>query len=468
MVDPRFFNDEGHAGRRLMERVAQRSFKYNDEFSSEFNGFFVPVTAAFNELNALAIEDAQPFGMALAGLEYSWDEQDQRDLQNRRQLVEALHFAEERQEAADQIAFDLSARSDLDSVPGVVLDFLYGPWSLAMAHARLSDQRNQVDPCGFGSVVPDLLWSVKREATLRRPGKLIAMIPGLLDKLNTGLAMLGQDPKENEKFFASLMQLHQPVLKLRRVKSMRDAEESGAMPLEPLEQRSALSELEQPASPEQRRAKAAEQPWMGREDLDAAGFEDTLPTAPANLAMIEEAMKSTWLSSLQGQADTAANQAAGSAEAEPITASVEAGPARVIEAAEAASALSCGLSGQADSQTQPAQPDTAIDQAAVASAEATLMSLRTGRWVDLYSKRRWLRAQLVWASAKGTLFMFVSHGGQPHSMTKRSCEKLLVQRLLRPVDSQGVVAQALDAVAEEAALAPSGQPKVQQAASATV
>ena len=47
--------------------------------------------------------------------------------------------------------------------------------------------------------------------------------------------------------------------------------------------------------------------------------------------------------------------------------------------------------------------------------------------------------------------MFLSHGGQPHSMTKRSCEKLIMQRLLRPVDSQGVVAQALDAVASEAA-----------------
>ena len=42
MMDPRFFSDEAHPGRRLMERVAQRSFKYNDEFSSEFKGFLYP------------------------------------------------------------------------------------------------------------------------------------------------------------------------------------------------------------------------------------------------------------------------------------------------------------------------------------------------------------------------------------------------------------------------------------------
>jgi hypothetical protein len=92
-------------------------------------------------------------------------------------------------------------------------------------------------------------------------------------------------------------------------------------------------------------------------------------------------------------------------------------------------------------------------------AERLLLSLRSGHWVDLYSRRRWLRAQLIWASTKGTLFMFVSHGGQPHSMTKRSCERLIRERLLRPVDSQGVVAQALDAVASE--VATTAQPESQ-------
>jgi hypothetical protein len=75
--------------------------------------------------------------------------------------------------------------------------------------------------------------------------------------------------------------------------------------------------------------------------------------------------------------------------------------------------------------------------------------LHEGSWVDLYSKRRWLRAKLIWASTKGTLFMFVSHGGQPHSMTRRSCERLLRERLLRPLGMHGVVAHAIDALHRE-------------------
>lgn len=410
MVDPRFFSDEGHAGRRIMERVAQRSFKYNDEFSPEFLAFFEPVTRGFNELNSLTIEDAQPFSMALASLEYEWDEQDQQESENRSNVLQALRFAEERQTQADQISFELSTRSDLDKVPGLVLDFLFGPWALAMAHARLTDTRDQIDPMGFRSVVPDLLWSVKREVTLKRPAKLIEMIPGLLAKLHEGLALLGQDPRESEPFFEGLMKLHRPVLKLRRLKSRRDAEESGAMPLEPEEFAGMPEAL--PATPEQRRAKAAAHPWLARDELDAAGFEDTLPTVPGELMPLDEERE------------------------KPAAAPVA---AEEIDSSHAELLAEQGASASAPPAMAPSE------------AERLLFSLRSGHWVDLYSRRRWLRAQLIWASTRGTLFMFVSHGGQPHSMTKRSCERLIRDRLLRPVDSHGVVAQALDVVASEAA-----------------
>ncbi len=431
MVDPRFFSDEGHAGRRLMERVAQRSFKYNDEYSAEFASFFQPVTQAFNALNALAIEDVKPFAMALAALEHAWDEQDQQASENQRKVVQALRFAEDRQERADQIAFELSARSDLDKVPGVVLDFLFGPWSLAMAHARLVDQRNQIDPEGFGSVVPDLLWSVKRDATLKRPAMLIDMIPGLLEKLHSGLGMLGQDPKENEQFFESLMTLHQPVLKLRRLKTQRDAQESSAMRLEAETDAEVL-----PATPEQRLAKAADQPWLGREDLDAAGFEDTQPTAPGELAVMAHFLEQAYEAALPASAQKADGPAL-----EPLPEATAAAATDTLPATELPTAIT----------TQSAEPAVAPQGYTKAEAETMLAGLRTGDWVDLYSKRRWLRAQLIWASTKATLFMFLSHGGQPHSMTKRSCEKLIMQRWLRPVDTHGVVAKALQVMAEEVA-----------------
>ena len=434
MRDPRFFSDERHAGRRLLERVAQRSFKYNDEFSADFLAFFEPVAVAFNALNCQTIEDARPFELALAALQDGWDGQDRQDAQLRQHALQALRFAEERQTLADQIALTLSARSDLDKVPGLVLDFLFGPWALAMAHARLSDTRQQVDPLGFGSVVPDLLWSVKREVTLRQPAKLIAMLPQLLGQLQAGLQLLGQQPRESEAFFAALMNLHRPVLKLRRLKSRRDTDEPEALPLPP----------EEPAATrEQRHATAAALPWLARNELDAAGFEDTLPTAPGELAPLQEEPEEPEEMDVQEVPAAAAQSLlapapAASAETDPAEPVAEAN-AQPVEEPDTPPPVSAAINPAGASVTGPSD------------AEALLLILRPGGWVDLYSRQRWLRAQLVWASSQATLFMFVSHGGQAHSMTRRSCERLIKARLLRPVETHGVVAQALDGVMKAAA-----------------
>ena len=397
MVDPRFFSEESHPARRLMERVAQRSFEYNDESSPQFELFFDSVIKAFNTLNTLAIEDARPFGAALDGLQNQWDEQDQQERAQRSAMRQTMQFAEQRQTQADQIARDMSRRADLDQVPGAVLDFLFGPWALVLAHARLTDRAGQIDPESYGSLVSDLLWSVKPRVTLKRPAQLIEMIPGLLSKLHSGLASLGQDPRDTEAFFQCMEKLHRPVLELRRVRSRRDAAESEPIPLETAPDEACdLSDM-LAATPSQRTAKASGQPWLAPQELNNTGFEDTLPSGPAALA------------------------------AQPR----EADPA-------------------------PSAADDRVQASAAEherSAEQILLGLREGNWVDLYSKRRWLRAQLIWASSRGTLFMFVSHGGRPHSMTRRSCERLIKGRLLRPVASHGVVDQALDALLVERATA---------------
>ncbi|MBC7435876.1 MAG: DUF1631 family protein [Bdellovibrionales bacterium] len=433
MIDPRFFSDERHPGRRLMERVAERSFKYNDEFSPEFEAFFAPVVKSVVELNGRSIEDVRPFESALAALESLWLGQDSAVAGQQQEMLQTMQFAEERQAKADQIAWDMSSRSDLDQVPAVVLDFLYSPWALAMAHARMTSKNAAIDPSGLGSVVTDLLWSVKRDFTLRQPAKLVEMIPPLLRELHAGLALLGRDPREDEAFFIALMWLHQPALRLRRAKSKRDALEiePGAMPLD-------VQAGAAPATAEERKAKAAAFPWLGRQDLVMAGFEDTLPIA---------------LSELAGEDVDTVHAAADCAES-------AAGPVSDFAAVGLPAAV-VGLEAPSDAaiETPAASADGVGTEPALAvgpTPAEVLAVLTAGSWADLYSRQRWLRAQLVWASTKGTLFMFVSHGGQPHSMTRRSCERLIRERLLRPVDAHSVVANALDAVARDAVAGAAG------------
>jgi len=96
---------------------------------------------------------------------------------------------------------------------------------------------------------------------------------------------------------------------------------------------------------------------------------------------------------------------------------------------------------------------------------SVVAGLHQGCWVDLHVGERWRRARLKWVSARATLFMFVSYGGQPHSMTRRSLEKLVRARHLRPVEAGAVVPRAIDALsAQQAEPAPAALRKAARAA----
>lgn len=392
MSDPRYFNDEHHPARRLIESVAEHSFRYNDEFSPEFEAFFEPVRESFNQLNAGGTADVAPFAEALSGLQDSWEASEAEEKAQRERQLQALQFAEARQELADQIAWEISLRPDVYNVPGIVLDFLYESWSLVLASARLQNPDAGPDPLGYQTVIGHLLWSSKREVTLRQPRQLFDMLPGMLQTLRSGLDMLGKSPDDTRAFFDALLKLHEPVLRLRRARVRADGTHSGPAPL--MEGLDAVDEeILKPATPEQQKPRPTDTPWLAAKERAHAGFEDTVTSEHGGLE--EDSVQ-------------------------PAAEAVEASVDLPIEPAAAA--------------------------AEVPPVDAVLASLKVGGWVDLHSDGHWLRAQLIWASGKSTSFMFTSRGGRAHSMTRRSCAKLIAKRWLRPVDARPVVPRALEGV----------------------
>ena len=71
----------------------------------------------------------------------------------------------------------------------------------------------------------------------------------------------------------------------------------------------------------------------------------------------------------------------------------------------------------------------------------------TGMWVELMVDNTWRRVQLTWASPHRTLFMFVARGGEAHSMSRRTIERLRMQSRIRFVSDGHAVEKALDGVA---------------------
>ncbi len=392
LSQPRYFGEANHPARRLVEQVAQRSFRFNDEFTDDFAAFVEPVRDAVNQLNAADTSNAAPFARALEGLAARWQAEDSAEQAAHDEQLQALRFAQDRQELADQVAWEISLRPDVFNAPEVVLDFLYGSWSLVIASAQLRQtNKSDPDPAGYRAAVGTLLWSVRPEI-LRQPKQVFAALPGLLRTLNAGLAMLGKPTEETQSFFDALIRLHQPLLRLRRTRAQSDATHSGPALLAPAEDD--LGEPVKRVVGNGARPVPAEQPWLTAQELAGAGFDDTVPFPEERIEVPDESP----------------------------TVEVSA-PQTSAHESDLAEAAVAGVIGQ----------------------------LRKGVRVDLFSKGAWIRAELVWVSNRSTLFMFTSHGGRVHSMTLRSCEKLVHKRWLRLVATRAVVESALKAVGEEVA-----------------
>jgi len=125
---------------------------------------------------------------------------------------DAVRFAQERRRVAEEVAIELVQRRDLREAPEPVQDFLLQSWALVLAHVRLAGGADEAQ--GYAAVVPQLLWSVRRESTLRRPARLVGLVPGLLQRLREGLQLLGREPREFQAFFSELERLHRPALQL--------------------------------------------------------------------------------------------------------------------------------------------------------------------------------------------------------------------------------------------------------------
>jgi hypothetical protein len=101
-----------------------------------------------------------------------------------------------------------------------------------------------------------------------------------------------------------------------------------------------------------------------------------------------------------------------------------------------------------DAMAEGATAEAAL-QGDEAPAAGLIAQLSVGSLVDLYSRGEWIRAELIWVSRRATLFMFTSHGGRAHSMTLRSCEKLVGKRWMRLVETGGVVGDAMNVLLKE-------------------
>jgi hypothetical protein len=211
--DGRFFTDEAHPARQLLDELTQRSLAFKAETAPGFSQFMRLLNEAVGHLAATDIHDAGPFDTVLKALQVAWDSQEQKIKSQQEAKAKLLLQAEQREMLAEKIASDFRKLPDLEQVPADILDFVTGPWADVVALAQVTQPEGlkggEGDPGGYLALVPLLLWSAQPALTRAEPDRLTKAIPGILGKVRAGLKTIEYSPTQASSFLQRLVGLHQ-------------------------------------------------------------------------------------------------------------------------------------------------------------------------------------------------------------------------------------------------------------------
>ena len=209
--DARFFTENTHPARRLLDELTQRSLAFTAETAPGFSSFMRLLKGAVDHLATAEIRDAGPFDTVLKALQSAWDTQEQKLKAHQEAQQRAEQNAVQREMLAEKIAADIRKLPDVSAVPADILDFAAGPWAdvVALAQAMKAPDVQDDDPGGYLALVPVLLWSAQPVLTRQEPERLNEAIPGLLAKLRKGLKTIGYPPAQTSALLQRLVGLHQ-------------------------------------------------------------------------------------------------------------------------------------------------------------------------------------------------------------------------------------------------------------------
>lgn len=210
LVDPRLFTNKQHPARVLVQEIADHSLAYASPQAKGFAEFASAIEQAFGILNDAPIESAEPFERVLDVLREEWREAARAGARNREAAVVALEHAEQRNLLAEKIAIEIAAHRDSAKVPGVVVDFLCGPWAQVVAQARINGPAAAPGAADkYQALVAALLWSTHPDINRKDAPKLTRLVPPLLSTLREGLETIRYPSTKTSAFFEALMGLHQ-------------------------------------------------------------------------------------------------------------------------------------------------------------------------------------------------------------------------------------------------------------------
>ncbi|MDA8445787.1 DUF1631 family protein [Paracidovorax valerianellae] len=211
--DRRFFTDEKHPARRLLDELTQRAVGFESESDPGFDRFMRLVDEAVSHLATSESQDADTFATVLTALESAWASQERQIREAQEAERQAALRVQRREALSKRIAADIRALAGAAQVPQDILDFAAGPWADVVALAQMDQPgSDDGDPGGYLALVPELFWVAQPDLAAAEPDRLGGIVTRMLGTVRQGLDSVGHAEDMASTVLERIASLHQTAM----------------------------------------------------------------------------------------------------------------------------------------------------------------------------------------------------------------------------------------------------------------
>lgn len=217
--DTDMVQSSNHAVWRLLDRISEAGAAYplaNDPRGSALAAFAQGLAV---QLAQARQPDATLYLRALTQFDHFLDEQLASQVRAAQPVIEALSRSERRDMLERVLAQRLVDQTQSTRIDASVRRFVTQTWARVLAEAMLQFGEDGADTRAYVKLVDELLWSVQLPDHPKSRQRLIALLPGLLQRLRSGMELIGVPGTEQDRVLDEFMAIHADALRPGRSES---------------------------------------------------------------------------------------------------------------------------------------------------------------------------------------------------------------------------------------------------------
>ncbi len=212
-LDPDVLDSHAHPLWRLIDRVGEVGAGYPRTDDPRRECFLAFASSAIAEIAPSPAPDTALLRRLLNRIDGCLAEQLQAELRAARGAIDALALVERRDVLEQHLVQRLTEQMASVRTSPAIRRFVAGTWTRVIAADMLAHGDQSEAAIGDWKTLDDLLWSLRIPDHPQSRQRLVALLPGLLQRIRAGMEAVAFPPEGQQQVLGELMNIHTEALR---------------------------------------------------------------------------------------------------------------------------------------------------------------------------------------------------------------------------------------------------------------